>query len=117
MASKREQPGDMTFQIRVIPTSLTERLEDWGHNKQLAQMIDSIGTQDHIADLTARVRNLTQTAVHQEDLQHSTTTAILAVFLPVLIVFVIAAGAVAAWKFCGPSIACLLYTSPSPRDS
>ena len=101
MASSR----DMTFQIRAIPTSLTERLEDWGPNKQLAEMIGSIGAQDHIVDLTARVRNLSMTAVHQQDLQHSTTTAILAGVLPVLILSLLAAGAMAAWKFCGPPMA------------
>jgi len=62
MASNRGHPGDMTFQIRAIPASLTARLEDWGHNQQLAEMIDNIDTEDHIADLTARVRNLTLTA-------------------------------------------------------
>ena len=83
MASSRQRPGDMTFQIRAIPDSLTESLRDWGPNKQLAEMIDSIGAQDHIADLTARVRNLSLTAVHQQDLQQSTTTAILTAVLPV----------------------------------
>ena len=67
-------------------------------------MIDSIGAQDHIADLTAKVKNLTLTAVHQQDWQHSTTTAVLTAVLPVLILSIIAARAVAAWKFCGPSI-------------
>ena len=103
-ASSRQQPGDMSFQIRAIPTSLTVCLEQWGHNKQLAEMIDSIGSQDHIADLTAKVKNLTLTAVHQQDWQHSTTTAVLTAVLPVLILSIIAAGAVAAWKFCSPSI-------------
>ena len=51
MASNRECPEDMTFQIRAIPVSLTERLEDWGDNRQLAQMINNIDAEDHIADL------------------------------------------------------------------
>ena len=52
MASNHERPEDMTFQIRAIPLSLTERLEDWGNNQQLAKMINSIDTEDHIADLS-----------------------------------------------------------------
>ena len=104
MASNREHPGDMTFQIRAIPASLTARLEDWGDNQQLAEMINNIDAEDHITDLRARVRNLTLTAVHQDDLQQSTTTAILAAVLPVLILSLIAAGAMTSWKFCGPSI-------------
>ena len=78
MASNRERPGDMTFQIRAIPASLTARLEDWGDNQQLAEMINNIDAEDHIVDLRARVNNLTLTAVHHDDLQHSMTTAIIA---------------------------------------
>ena len=73
--------------------SLTERLEDWGNNQQLAQMINNIDAEDHITDLMARVKNLTLTAVHQEDLQQSTTTAILAGVLPIIILALLAAGA------------------------
>ena len=137
MASSRQQPSDMTFQIRAIPTSLTDNLQEWGPNKQLAEMIDTIGAQDHIADLREKVHNLSLTAVHQQDLRQSTSTAILAGVLPGLILAILAAGAVSAWRFCGPLIAnrarawakarrdrqqpynlyiCLLYTSPSPRD-
>ena len=105
MASSRQQPGDMTFQIRAILSSLTDKLQDWGPNRQLSEMIDGIGAQDHIADLMERVRNLSMTAVHHQDLQQSTTMAILAGVLPVLILSILAAGAVAAWKFCGPAIA------------
>ena len=47
MASSRQQPTDMTFQIRSIPGSLDQDLHEWGPNKQLAQMIDSIGVRDH----------------------------------------------------------------------
>ena len=68
-------------------------------------MIDGIGAQDHIPDLTERVSNLSMTAVHHQDLRQSTTTAILAGVLPVLILSILAAGAVQAWKFCGPAIA------------
>ena len=85
IASTRQQPGDMTFQIRAIPTPLTDNLQEWGPNKQLAEMIDGIGAQDHIADLRERVRNLSLTAVHQQDLRQSTTMAILAGVLPVLL--------------------------------
>ena len=105
MASIREHPGDMIFQIRAIAASLTARLEDWDDNQQLAEMITNIDGDDHIADLRARVQNLTLTAVHQEDLRHSATSAILAAVLAVLILCLIAAGAMATWKFCGPSIA------------
>ena len=55
MASNREHPGDMIFQIRAIAASLTARLEDWGDNQQLAEMITNIDGDDHIADLRARV--------------------------------------------------------------
>ena len=55
MASIREHPGDMIFQIRAIAASLTARLEDWGDNQQLAEMITNIDGDDHIADLRARV--------------------------------------------------------------
>ena len=104
MASNREHPGDMIFQIRAIPASLTERLEDWGDNQQLAEMINNIDTDDHIAELRARGQILTLTADHQEDLCHSTTSAILAAVLQVLILSLLAAGSLATWKFCGPSI-------------
>ena len=50
MASSRQQPSDLTFQIRAIPSSLNDNLQDWGPNKQLARMIASIGDHDHIAD-------------------------------------------------------------------
>ena len=104
MASNSERPEDMTFQIRAIPVSLTERLEDWGDNQQLAQMINNIDAEDLIADLRARVKNLTLTAVHHEDLPHSTTTAILAGVLPILILALIGAGATTMWKICGSSM-------------
>ena len=93
MASNREHPGDMTFQIRAIPASLTARLEDWGDNQQLTEMINNIDAEDYIADLRARVKNLTLTAVHQDDLQHSTTMAMIAAVLAILIISLIAAGA------------------------
>ena len=67
-------------------------------------MINNIDAEDHIADLWARVNNLTLTVVHHDDLQHSTTTAIIAAVLPILILSLIAAGAMTMWKFCGPSI-------------
>ena len=75
-----------------------------GANRQLAEMITDIGDQDHIAELRARVHNLSLTAVHQQDLRQSTTTAILAGVLPVLILGILAAGVVPAWRFCGPLI-------------
>ena len=34
MASSRQQPGDMTFQIRAIPSSLTDNLQEWGGGQQ-----------------------------------------------------------------------------------
>ena len=77
MASSRQQPSDLTFQIRAIPGSLNDNLQEWGPNKQLAEMITSIGDQDHIADLRERVHNLSLTAVHQLDLQQSTKTCLL----------------------------------------
>ena len=105
MASSRQQPGDMTFQVRSIPSTLTVNLQEWGPNKQLAAMVNDIGVQDHIADLKERIHNLSMTAVHHQDLQQATTTAILAGVLPVLILALLAAGAAAAWRFCGPLIA------------
>ena len=104
MASNRERPEDMTFQIRAIPVSLTERLEDWGDNRQLAQMINNIDAEDHIADLRGRVKNLTLTAVHHKDLRQSTTTAILAGVLPITILALLGAGAATLWKICGSSM-------------
>ena len=65
----------------------------------------TIGAQDHIADLREKVHNLSLTAVHQQDLRQSTSTAILAGVLPGLILAILAAGAVSAWRFCGPLIA------------
>ena len=105
MASSRQQPGDMTFQVRAIPKSLTENLQEWGPNRQLAAMVDAIGMQDHIADLKERVHNLSMTAVHQRDLHQATTAAILAGVLPVLVLALLATGAGATWRFCGPLIA------------
>ena len=102
MASSRQQPGDMTFQVRSIPDSLTDNLQEWGPNKQLAAMVDNIGVQDHISDLRQRIYNLSMTAVHQQDLHQATTTAILAGVLPVIILALLAGGAAAAWRFCGP---------------
>ena len=104
MASNRERPEDMTFQIRAIPVSLTERLEGWGDNQQLAQMINNIDAEDHIADLRARVKNLTLTAVHHEDLRQSTTMAILTGVLPIIILALLAAWAATLWKICGSSM-------------
>ena len=103
MASSRQQPTDVTFQIRAIPGFLDDDLQEWGPNKQLAQMIASIGVHDHIQELKDRVHNLSITSVHQQDLRQSTTTAILAGVLPVIILAGLAAGAIAAWKLCGPS--------------
>ena len=103
MASSRQQPGDMTFQVRAIPTTLTDNLQ--GPNRQLAAMVNDIGVQDHIADLKERIHNLSMTAVHHQDLHQATTTAILAGVLPVLILALLAAGAGAAWRFCGPLVA------------
>ena len=37
MASSRQQPSDLTFQIRAIPASLNDNLQEWGPNKQLAE--------------------------------------------------------------------------------
>ena len=102
MASSRQQPTDMTFQIRAIPGSLDDDLHEWGPNKQLARMIDGIGVRDHLQDLQERIQNLSVTSVHQRDLTHSTTTAILASLLPVVILAGLAAAAVAAWKLWGP---------------
>ena len=105
MASSRQQPGDMTFQVRSIPTTLTDNLQEWGPNRQLAAMVNAIGVQDHIEDLKERIHNLSMTGVHHQDLHRATTTAILAGVLPVLILALLAAGAGAAWRFCGPFIA------------
>ena len=95
----------MSFQIRAIPLSLTDRLEDWGNNQQLAQMINNIDAEDHIEDLRARVKNLTLTAVHHEDLRQSTITAILAGVLPIIIIALLAAGATTLWKMYGSDVA------------
>ena len=103
MASSRQQPTDVTFQIRAIPGSLNDDLQEWGPNKQLKQMIAGIGVRDHIQDLQDRIHNLSITSVHQQDLRQSTTTAILAGVLPVVILAGLAAAAIAAWKLCGPS--------------
>ena len=81
-----------------------ERLEDWGNNQQLAQMINSIDAENYIADLRARVKNLTLTAVHHKDLRKSTTTAILAGVLPITILALLGAGAATLWKICGSSM-------------
>ena len=67
-------------------------------------MINNIDAEDHIADLRARVKNLTLTAVHHEDLRQSTTMAILAGVLPIIILALLAAGAATLWKICGPSV-------------
>ena len=67
-------------------------------------MINSIDAEDHIADLRARVKNLTLRAVHHDNLWQSTTTAIIAAVLPILILTLIAAGAMTMWKICGSSI-------------
>ena len=104
MASNRERPEDMSFQIRAIPVSLTEPLEDWGNNQQLAHVINNIDAEDHIEDLRARVKNLTLTAVHHEDLRQSTTTAILAGVLPIIIIALLAAGATTLWKMYGSAV-------------
>ena len=93
---------DMTFQIRAIPGSLDDDLQEWGPNKQLARMIDGIGVRDHLMELRERIHNLSITSVHQQDLRQSTTTAILASLLPVVILAGLAAAAVAAWKLWGP---------------
>ena len=103
MASSRQQSTDVTFQIRAIPGSLDDDLQEWGPNKQLAQMIDGIGVRDHLLELQERIHNLSITSIHQQDLRQSTTTAILAGLLPVIILAGLAAGAIAAWKLCGPS--------------
>ena len=61
MASSRQQPTDMTFQIRAIPGSLDDDLQEWGPNKQLARMIDGIGVRDHLMELRERIHNLSIT--------------------------------------------------------
>ena len=38
MASSRQQPTDLTFQIRAIPGSLNDNLQDWGPNKLLTRI-------------------------------------------------------------------------------
>ena len=81
----------MTFQIRAIPGSLDDDLQEWGPNKQLARMIDGIGVRDHLMELRERIHNLSITSVHQQDLRQSTTTAILASLLPVVILAGLAA--------------------------
>ena len=92
----------MTFQIRAIPGALDDDLQEWGPNKQLAQMIAGIGVRDHIQELQDRIHNLSITSVHQQDLRQSTSTAILAGVLPVVILAGLAAIAIAAWKQWGP---------------
>ena len=42
MAASRSNPPDNVFQIRAIPDSLTESLQDWGNNQQLTEIIGSI---------------------------------------------------------------------------
>ena len=100
MAASRSNPMDSIFQILSIPDSLTESLQDWGNNKQLAEIIGSIDSKDHLEELKVRIHNLTLTSVRQKDLQHSTKTAVLAAIFPMVILALLAAGLLAGWKIC-----------------
>ena len=69
MAASADNPPSSSFQIRAIPKSLTDKLEDWGHNQDLAAIIKRIGSKGHLKQLKAQVNNLTASSVDREDLQ------------------------------------------------
>ena len=96
MAASRNNPPDSMFQIRAIPNSLTESLQDWGNNQQLAEIITSIDGGKHLQELKARVHNLTISSVHRRHLQDTTRTAILGVVIPLVILDLLPATSVAA---------------------
>ena len=63
MAASADNPPSSSFQIRAIPKSLTDKLEDWGHNQDLAAIVKRIGNKGHLQQLKAQVSNLTKSSV------------------------------------------------------
>ena len=97
MAASADNPPSSSFQIRAIPKSLTDKLEDWGHNQDLAAIIKRIGNRGHLQQLKAQVSNLTASSVDREDLQQSTHIAVLAAIIPLICLILIGAGSFTLW--------------------
>ena len=104
MAASADNPPSSSFQIRAIPKSLTDKLEDWGHNQDLATIIKRMGSKGHLKQLKAQVNSLTASSVDREDLQQSTHIAVLAAIPPLICLILIGAGSFTLWRYYGNRI-------------
>ena len=126
MTSSPTSPPDSVFQVRIIPQGLSEDPIAWSNNRLLAELVDGINRDSQIHLLQEQVANLTRTSVAAQDLAAARSWGVAAALsVPAIFLLITIAIAVITFVFRRRLIAsakrclntCLLYTSPSPRDS